>query len=124
MTADPDTGYKQALPFQGTGKMESDDFVLRKKGMTVKVFNNNIEGALTQLKRRMNSEGINRELRRRKHFVPPSILRRQKLAEAKLRWKKKYAQIMELDAPKKKKPKRLDKPINRSVISTTTESNI
>jgi small subunit ribosomal protein S21 len=99
--------------------MESDDFVLRKKGMTVKVFNNNIEGALAQLKRRMNSEGMNKELRRRKHFVPPSIVRRQKLAEAKLRWKKKYAQIMELDTPKKKKPKRFDKPVNRSVISST-----
>jgi len=43
--------------------MDSDDFVLRKKGMTVKVFNNNIDGAIIQLKRRMNSEGINKELR-------------------------------------------------------------
>jgi small subunit ribosomal protein S21 len=102
--------------------MESDDFVLRKKGMTVKVFNNNIEGALAQLKRRMNSEGVNKELRRRKHFVPPSIVRRQKLAEAKLRWKKKHAQIMELDVPKKKKPKRFEKPVNRSVISPTAET--
>ena len=94
--------------------MDNDEFVLRKKGMTVKVFNNNIEGAITQLKRRMNSEGVNKELRKRKHFTPPSIIRRQKLAEAKLRWKKKYAQIMEIDLPKKKKPKRFEKPVNRS----------
>ena len=79
--------------------MDNDDFVLRKKGMTVKVFNGNIEGAIAQLKRRMNSEGVNKELRKRKHFTSPSIVRRQKLAEAKLRWKKKYAQIMELDTP-------------------------
>lgn len=87
--------------------MESDDFVLRKKGMTVKVYNNNIESAITQLKRRMNSEGVNKELRKRKHYTPPSVIKRQKLAEAKLRWKKKYSQIMELDMPKtkvKKKP--------------------
>ena len=85
--------------------MDNDEFVLRKKGMTVKVYNNNIDGAIVQLKKRMNTEGVNRELRKRKHYVPPSVTRRQKLAEAKLRWKKKYAQIMELDLPKKKKPK-------------------
>ena len=101
--------------------MESDDFVLRKKGMTVKVFNNNIDGAIIQLKRRMNSEGINKELRKRKHYTPPSILRRQKLAEAKLRWKKKHAQIMELDVPKKKKPKKEFKAVNRTPITPVSE---
>lgn len=95
--------------------MDNDDYSLRKKGMTVKVFNNNIEGAIAQLKRRMNSEGVNKELRERKHFVPPSIIKRQKLAEAKLRWKKKYAQIMELDLPKKKKSKKaMERANNRS----------
>lgn len=97
--------------------MENEDFVLRKKGMTVKVINGNIESAIAQLKRRMNSEGVNKELRRRKHYTSPSIVRRQKLAEAKLRWKKKYAQIMELETPKKKKPKRFDRNVNRSVIN-------
>lgn len=101
--------------------MENEEFVLRKKGMTVKVFNNNIESAIAQLKRRMNSEGVNKELRKRKHFTPPSIIRRQKLAEAKLRWKKKHAQIMELDPPKKKKPKRFEKNVNRSPITPTSE---
>lgn len=97
--------------------MENDEFVLRKKGMTVKVFNNNIEGAIAQLKRRMNSEGVNKELRKRKHYTAPSIVRRQRLAEAKLRWKKKYAQIMELDPPKKK-PKKPERTVNRSIITT------
>lgn len=91
-------------------ELENEEFTLRKKGMTVRVFNNNIDGAITQLKRRMNSEGVNKELRKRKHFTPPSVLKRQKLAEAKLRWKKKYAQIMELDTPKKKKPARQERP--------------
>jgi small subunit ribosomal protein S21 len=97
--------------------MDSDDFVLRKKGMTIKVFNNNVDGAIAQLKRRMNSEGINKELRKRKHYTPPSIIRRQKMAEAKLRWKKKYAQIMELDLPKKKKTKKDFKTVNRTPIN-------
>ena len=102
--------------------MEHDEFTLRKKGMTVKVFNNNIEGAIAQLKRRMNSEGVNKELRKRKHYTPPSIIRRQKLAEAKLRWKKKYAQIMELEPPKKKVSKKNEKVVDRSPISSSIEN--
>jgi small subunit ribosomal protein S21 len=100
--------------------MDNDDFVLRKKGMTVKVFNNNIDGAIVQLKRRMNSEGVNKELRKRKHYTSPSVVRRQKLAEAKVRWKKKYNQIMEIEMPSKKKTKRDYKPVNRAVIASPT----
>lgn len=85
--------------------MESDDFQLKKKGMTVKVYNNDIEKAIATLKRRMNSEGVNKELRSRKHYEPPSVERRRRLAEAKLRWRKRHAQIMELDAPIKKTTK-------------------
>jgi small subunit ribosomal protein S21 len=81
--------------------MESDDFVLRKKGMTVKVFNNEIDKAIAMLKRRMNNEGVNRELRKRKHFEAPSVIKRRKKAEAVMRWRKRYAQIMELDLPAK-----------------------
>lgn len=94
--------------------MDTDDFILKKKGMTVKVINNNIESAIAQLKRRMNSEGINKELRKRKHFVPASVLRRQKKAEAQLRWKKKYAQIMDIETVRKKKPKKFEKSAPKS----------
>lgn len=80
----------------------NEDLPFKKKGMTVKVINNNIEGAIAQLKRRMNSEGVNKELRKRRNFTPNSVLRRQELAEAKLRWKKKHAQIMDIEMPKKK----------------------
>jgi hypothetical protein len=54
--------------------MESDDFQLKKKGMTVRVYNNDIEKAIATLKRRMNSEGVNKELRSRKCGTasPPS----------------------------------------------------
>jgi ribosomal protein S21 len=92
-----------------------DDFIFKKKGMTVKVNYGNIEGAIAQLKRRMNSEGINKELRKRKHFSPNSVLKRQQMSEAKLRWKKKQAQIMEIDTPKKKS-KKATKVVNKSVI--------
>ena len=96
--------------------MQNDEFGFKKKGMTVKVINGNIESAMIQLKRRMNSEGINKELRKRKNFTPNSVLKRQAMAEAKLRWKKKYAQIMEIPLPKKKIKKK-DKVVNKSAIN-------
>lgn len=96
--------------------MDYDDFIFKKKGMTVKVINNNIESAISQLKRRMNTEGINKELRKRKHFTPKSILKRQKKAEAILRWKKKYAQIMEMDSPKKRRKKFEKKVESKPVV--------
>jgi len=97
--------------------MQHEENPFRKKGMTVRVNNGNIEGAIAQLKRRMNSEGVNKELRRRKHFTPNSIEKRQRMAEAKLRWKKKYAQIMDIELPRKKKPYAQTKPVDRSVIN-------
>jgi small subunit ribosomal protein S21 len=82
-----------------------------KKGLTIRVFNNNIEGAITQLKRRCNSEGINKELRKRKHYEPPSVVRRRKMAEAVMRWRKKEDIINEVVRPKRKAKKKLQKPI-------------
>jgi small subunit ribosomal protein S21 len=77
-----------------------------KRGLTIKVFNNNLESALTQLKRRVNSEGVNKELRKRKHFDPPSVIRRRKMAEAVLRWRKKEDMINEVVRPKRKSKKK------------------
>lgn len=90
--------------------MDYDDITFKKKGMTVKVINNNIESALGQLKRRMNTEGINKELRKRKHFVPNTLKRRQRKAEAILRWKKKFAQIMD-EEPVRKPRKNFDSKV-------------
>ena len=95
----------------------NDEPVVKKKGMTVIVKNGNLEGAMAQLKRRMNSEGVNKELRKRKNFTPKSVLKRQRMSEAKLRWKKKYAQIMEIETPRKKRQK-VQKVVNKSVLDT------
>lgn len=103
--------------------MQNEENPFRKKGMTVKVNNGNIEGAIAQLKRRMNSEGVNKELRRRKHFTPASVEKRQRMAEAKLRWKKKYAQIMEIELPRKKKLPKQIKTVDRSPINLPKDDN-
>lgn len=82
----------------------NDDPFFGKRGVSVKVFNNNINSAIAQLKRKSNAEGINKELRKREAFETNTAKRRRKLAEAKMRWKKKQDQINEINRPKKKLP--------------------
>jgi len=98
----------------------SDDIFFGKRGISVKVFNNNINGALTQLKRKVNAEGINKELRKRECFEPNTAKRRRKLAEAQIRWKKKYDQIMEVPKPKRKLKKRQLKQQQASANNSST----
>ena len=62
-----------------------------KKGLFVKVHNNDIDGAINALKKKINQEGITRELRQRKYYEKPSEKNRRKRAEARLRWLKKIS---------------------------------
>lgn len=77
-----------------------------KKGMTIRVWNGNINGAISQLKKRMNSEGVTKEYKASRYFEDNTTKRRRRLAEAKVRWKKKQAQIEGIEKPKKKRPAR------------------
>ena len=88
-----------------------------KKGVTVKVYNGNIEGAIAQLKRKSNLEGINKELRRRRYFETSTEKRRRKLSEAQIRWKKRWNIINEIPKPKRKTKK------NRSNTRVSTPVN-
>jgi ribosomal protein S21 len=68
-----------------------------KRGLTVIVYNNNVNKAISQLKKRCASEGITKELRRRKNFETNTSKRRRDLAEAKSRWRKKQAQQLGIE---------------------------
>lgn len=59
-----------------------------KKGMTVTVKNNNISNAISSLKRRMNDEGITKELRDREYYMSKGQKRRKAHAAAVRRHKK------------------------------------
>lgn len=95
---------------------KNDDPFHGKRGVSVKVINNNINGAIIQLKRKSNAEGINRELRKRKYFETNTAKRRRKLAEAQLRWRKKQDQFNEVVKPKKK----TNKPVTRPTVEADT----
>ena len=58
------------------------------KPLEVMVGDRGIERAIKHLKRKMASEGILRELKRRRHYMKPSIRKRKKQSEAARRRRK------------------------------------
>ena len=58
------------------------------KPLEVQVGDKGIERAIKHLKRKMAAEGILRELKRRRHYMTPSVKRRKKMSEAARRRRK------------------------------------
>jgi len=58
------------------------------KPLEVQVGDKGIERAIKHLKRKMAGEGILRELKRRRHYMKPSIKKRKKMSEAARRRRK------------------------------------
>ena len=51
--------------------------------MEIKVSENNVEGALKVLKRKLQKEGLFREIKRRKYYEKPSVKEKRKRQEAR-----------------------------------------
>ncbi|MBW2507198.1 MAG: 30S ribosomal protein S21 [Deltaproteobacteria bacterium] len=65
------------------------------KPIEVHVGERGLERAVKHLKRKMATEGILRELKRRRHYMKPSIKKRKKAAEAARRRRKRVRQVSE-----------------------------
>jgi small subunit ribosomal protein S21 len=65
------------------------------KPIEVHVGERGLERAVKHLKRKMATEGILRELKRRRHYMKPSIKKRKKAAEAARRRRKRVRQMNE-----------------------------
>ena len=63
------------------------------KPVEVQVGERGLERAVKHLKRKMASEGILRELKRRRHYMKPSVRKRKKAAEAARRRRKRVKQM-------------------------------
>ena len=50
--------------------------------LEVRVFNNNVEKAMRKLKRKVQREGLLKELKQRQFYEQPSLKRQRKLKEA------------------------------------------
>ena len=55
------------------------------QGLSVTVFNDNVEEAIRRLKRKVKNSNLMQELRDKEFFVKKSIIKREKLNLAKLR---------------------------------------
>ena len=54
-------------------------------GLAVTVYNNNVEGALKVLKRKVKDSNIFLDLKKKSHYIKPSQIKREKKNLAKLR---------------------------------------
>jgi ribosomal protein S21 len=54
-------------------------------GLSVTVFNNNVEEALKRLKRKVKNSDLMQDLRKKEYYIKPSIIKREKINLAKLR---------------------------------------
>ncbi len=61
--------------------------------ITVNVRNNNLEQAMRVLKRKVQKEGIVKELRERQFYKKPSEIRQEKIKEARKNWIKKQKKL-------------------------------
>lgn len=59
-----------------------------KRGMTIEVRDNNVDGAISALKRRNLQEGLLSDVRKREYYVSPGERRRQEKAQGIARTKK------------------------------------
>ena len=67
-----------------------------KSGLTIEVRNNDVNGALRVLKKRMQTEGIFNEIRERTHFKTKGEKKRLAKAAGRRRWLKKVEKNKEL----------------------------
>ena len=63
------------------------------QGLQVRVFNNNVEGALKVLKKKVKNSGLMLELKKKQYYEKPSKIKREKRKLAKARAK--YQQLKE-----------------------------
>jgi small subunit ribosomal protein S21 len=82
MTNDIENGEPAAAPAPATSE------AVQCRPLEVVVGDRGIERAIKHLKRKMASEGILRELKRRRHYMKPSIRKRKKQSEAARRRRK------------------------------------
>jgi len=65
------------------------------KGVSVTVRNNDVNGALRILKKKVQRENVLRDLSEHEHYTKPSMKRRINKQAAIVRWRKKQAEIAE-----------------------------
>jgi small subunit ribosomal protein S21 len=84
----PWSAAPQLVGFRKKRKRMSASEAIQCRPVEVQVGDKGLERAVKHLKRKMASEGILRELKRRRHYMKPSVKARKKAAEASRRRRK------------------------------------
>jgi small subunit ribosomal protein S21 len=94
-SADPREGREPRDPRdpRESGEPRGTPEAIQCKPVEVVVGDRGLERAIKHLKRKMANEGILRELKRRRHYMKPSVKRRKKEAEAARRRRKRIRQL-------------------------------
>ena len=85
---------KNKRSYNKKGRRPKDDST----GLSVKVFNNNIEGALKVFKRKVKDSNMMVELREKQYYTKPSDKKRERKSKAILR--EKYRRLKENESGK------------------------
>lgn len=72
-----------------TGSATNPGKTIEGRPLEVSVDERGIERAIRQLKRKIATEGVTKELKRRKHYEKPSVRKRRKSREAERRRRRK-----------------------------------
>jgi small subunit ribosomal protein S21 len=73
---------------EGPGPLANPSESVQCKPLQVIVDGKGVERAIKHLKRKLAAEGLLRELKKRRHYMKPSIKKRKKIAEAARRRRK------------------------------------
>jgi small subunit ribosomal protein S21 len=73
---------------EGPGPLANPSESVQCKPLQVVVDGKGVERAIKHLKRKLAAEGLLRELKKRRHYMKPSIKKRKKIAEAARRRRK------------------------------------
>jgi small subunit ribosomal protein S21 len=97
MTAAP----TESTPTEETPSVGSDDKAqyepVQGRPLEVKVDDRGVERAIRKLRRLMASEGVLREIKRRRHYEKPSVKGKRKLREAERRRKRRERKKLQID---------------------------
>ena len=90
MTANETGTANKATPQQTPAKsQQAPGKTIEGRPLEVMVDERGVERAIRQLKRKIASEGVTKELKRRKHYEKPSVRKRRKSREAERRRRRK-----------------------------------
>lgn len=90
-TSSNPSGSTPATPAPASSTAVNGD-AIQCKPVEVIVGDKGVERAIKHLKRKMAAEGVLRELKRRRHYMKPSVKRRKKESEAARRRRKREKQ--------------------------------